>query len=345
MWPVAGVLLGAPVSAELLQAYLPLTGDALETLFFVAFLAPLYGGAALLIREVAVRTGRGWPGTLLIAAGFGVAMPGLIDLSAFTEDADYATGWTELWAPTEAFGLSWHGMVMWSLGHVVMSIGVPLAILDGLAPSTRGRPLLGRVGLVVVGTLFVGVAALVRSDAARSADPTLLQTAGVTAVVAGLVLTGLSRWGRPVPRTADRRAWRSGTASIFGIAVVAVLDLSAPTWTGLVVGAGLALLAAGVLLRAAASRSWGLRQIVAVASGALIGRTLVGFVAPLPPDVPLPAKLIQSTVMLLAVLGVVVLAHRRARRVADDRPCASTAEKARDGRRAVGHLSLRRRSS
>src|SRR6185295_20013559 len=62
---VIALLLAAPVFAELLQSYLPNTDAALDVLLAVVFLAPLYGGAALLIREVALRTGRGWRDRLL----------------------------------------------------------------------------------------------------------------------------------------------------------------------------------------------------------------------------------------------------------------------------------------
>lgn len=310
VWPILGVLFGAPVCAEYLQAYLPATGDVLELVIGLIFLAPLYGGAALLIREVAVRTGRGWPGVLLLAGAFAVAMPGLIDLSAFTEHAEY-TGWDELWAPTEAFGLSWHGTVTWSLAHVVMSIGVPLALLDALAPVTRGRPLLSRPGLVVTALAFVAVAALIRSDAPPDAIPTVVQTLCVLAVCGLLVLAALCPWGRPIARTRDGRAWGRATAFGFGVAVAAIVDLTAPTWTGLVLAVALASLAAAVLTWAARSTSWGLPQATAVACGALVGRTLVGFLAPLPPGVDLAAKLGQNVVLLVAAVLVVRLALAR----------------------------------
>src|SRR5262245_28276303 len=94
--PVLGVLFGAPICAEFLQAYLPSTGDAGVMLASLGILAPLYGGAALLIREVAVRRGLGWPAVLLLAGAFGVAMPGLVDLSLFTEHLDDFAYWDDL---------------------------------------------------------------------------------------------------------------------------------------------------------------------------------------------------------------------------------------------------------
>src|SRR5690625_7448857 len=79
--PILCVLLGAPVTAEFLQAYQALTGDPVAVAGAIVFLAPLYGGAALLIREISVRTGRGWPSKLILAAAFCLAIPGLVDLT------------------------------------------------------------------------------------------------------------------------------------------------------------------------------------------------------------------------------------------------------------------------
>lgn len=90
---ILAVLLLAPVSAELLQAYLGDLGGPVSLIFVVLFFAPLYGGAALLIREISVRTGRGWRGRLLLAAAFGVAMPTVIDLSLFTPHRDDVDDW------------------------------------------------------------------------------------------------------------------------------------------------------------------------------------------------------------------------------------------------------------
>lgn len=74
----------------------------------LVILSPLLRGAALVIREVAVGTGRGWPGILLLAAAFGVIRPGLVDLSLFTEHKPDVTGRDELWPPTSVplFGIT-----------------------------------------------------------------------------------------------------------------------------------------------------------------------------------------------------------------------------------------------
>lgn len=309
-----GVLLGAPVSAELVQGYLDVTGDLAESLFLVVFLAPLYGGAALVIREVAVRTGRGWPGILALSWAFGVAMPGLIDLSLFAEHRPDVRGWEELWSPTAAGGVSWHPAFTWSAAHVVMSIGVPLALLDALAPSTRGRSLLGWKGVVALGVSCVGVAALIRRDAAPGSVPTPQQTVCVLVVVGLLVALALSPFGRSMGRRYDGRRTSTasvGLAGLVGFAVMASLDFPPPTWAGLGLAVVLTLSLGGAIAGAARFRPWGTVHVTSLACGALVERTLVGCLSPLPPGVGPSAKLVQAAIVLAGVATVSALAVRR----------------------------------
>ncbi len=143
---VVSLLLGAPVCAELLQGYLDITGDLGGALFLVVFFAPMYGGAAVLIREVAVRTGRGWPGRLLLAAAFGVLMTTVIDSSTFTPAVPEIDYWDDIMSSTLIGGVSAYALTTWVLGHALMSVGAPLAVVEGLLPAGRDRPWLGRTG-------------------------------------------------------------------------------------------------------------------------------------------------------------------------------------------------------
>src|SRR3712207_2128446 len=74
------------IGAELLAAYSDSTGRPAEALFAAGFFAMLYGCPALLIREVARRTARGWPTMLLLSAAAGLLQAGVIDQSLFIDD-------------------------------------------------------------------------------------------------------------------------------------------------------------------------------------------------------------------------------------------------------------------
>ena len=67
IWPALGLFFTGPLVAEFLLGNLPI-----KLLPALIVLAPMYGGGALLIREVARRTGRGWPSILLMGMAYGI---------------------------------------------------------------------------------------------------------------------------------------------------------------------------------------------------------------------------------------------------------------------------------
>jgi hypothetical protein len=303
---ILGLAFGAPICAEFLQAYLPSTGDAPMLLLSLLILAPLYGGAALLIREVAVRRGLGWTGVLLLGAAFGLAMPGLVDLSLFTEDRADVSYWAEQRRATlvPGLGVAVFPMISWVAGHVLMSVAAPLAVLDSLAPGHRGRPLLGRGGIVVTAVLAVAAALLIRSDAVvLSGEPGAARTAIVVVAVLALVILALTPAGRRVVPGRGRPVpvW---TVAVAGLLVMMSIDLLPATWLGAGLLSVLLIGAAAGLRWCSAVTAWSTRQVAALAAGALTGRTLIGLLAPVPDGVSVAAKLGQNVVLLAAVLGL-----------------------------------------
>ncbi len=67
MVPAIALYFLAPLVAEYLLGDFPLT-----YLPLLLLLAPMYGGGALLIREVTRRLGRGWPTMMVLALAYGV---------------------------------------------------------------------------------------------------------------------------------------------------------------------------------------------------------------------------------------------------------------------------------
>lgn len=310
---VLGVGLLAPVTAELLQAYLGDLGGVVGLAFFVAFLAPLYGGAALLVREVAVRRGLGWPGRVILGAAFGLAMTTLVDLSTFTRSNPDIAYWDDLMSTTAVGRFSVFALVAWVTGHVVMSIAMPLAVVETLAQEPR--PWLGRPGLAVTAVLMVAVAVALHLDArdgggVRVSTVDLLVSAVLVAGVGGLAFT---RWGRPLGRrtgTAPAPVW----CAVAAFVVVAAFDLVPISWLGVAVD--VALLAIGGLLvaRWSVTSAWGERHVAGLAFGALLSRTMVGFLAPLPAHTSWAEKIGQNTAYLALVVVLGVALERRTRR-------------------------------
>ena len=250
---VTALLLGAPVFAELVQSYLDITGELGGTLFLVVFMAPLYGGVALLVREVAVRTGRGWPGRLLLAAAFGVLMPTWVDLSLWTpQTAEEIELWGDIRGVSVA-GVSVLALSSWALGHVVMSVAAPLAVVEGLLPAGRDRSWLGWFGITVLTLLGVGVAALVRFDEEGPAAETSVTGFAVSlALAAALAALAFTSLGRPVGAVDGRRTWGPAALGATAFGLMAVFDLAPASWVGLVMVWGSAVTAGPERARAGA---------------------------------------------------------------------------------------------
>src|ERR1700761_9703971 len=71
----------APLVAEYLLGDLPL-----KLLVALVALAPMYGGGALLIRELVRRTGRGWPSIFALGAAYTLVEEGFTTQSLFNPD-------------------------------------------------------------------------------------------------------------------------------------------------------------------------------------------------------------------------------------------------------------------
>lgn len=327
--PITAVLLGAPITAELLQAYLPLTGQLAQSLVAMVFLAPLYGGAALLIREVTVRAGQGWTCTLLLAAAFGLAMQGLIDLSMGGQENPAIPYWSSLRDPTliPGLGVSVFPTLAWTTGHIMMSVGAPLALLHALAPAHRGKPLLGRLGMSAVLLAGTVIGIQVHIDGRRMFDylPPLGQVVGVLAVITvivGVALSPLGKAARPArgsePVAAGLHSPASRGRSVPAALVVTagatakmVIDLLPSTWLGVAILVAILTAMSFALRWCSRARHWEAREVGLLGVGVIIGAILIGLLSPLPAGVTPTVKIMQGMVLLGATVVAMTLVLRR----------------------------------
>ena len=96
----AGLLVLSPICAEYIVGYDDSTGDPVALVGNLVIFVPLYGGPALLIRELSRRFGVGWPGIIALAAAFGIAEAGIIDQSLFSDSYRDIPYWDEMSLPT-----------------------------------------------------------------------------------------------------------------------------------------------------------------------------------------------------------------------------------------------------
>jgi hypothetical protein len=153
--PAIGLFFVAPLLAEFLLGDLPI-----NLLGALVILAPMYGGGALLIREVARRNGKGWPSIFLLALAYAIFE------EAFTTQTLFNPNYLHLnlhlldHAYIAALGISvWWTIFVLTL-HTVWSISVSIALVEALVPDRATAPWLGWVGLAVTSVFFVLAAAV-----------------------------------------------------------------------------------------------------------------------------------------------------------------------------------------
>ncbi len=146
----------APAIGELLS------GSAPPVEFFNPFsillLSALYGSGALLARELALRWGKRWPTILTLGLAYGIVEEGLMVKSFFDP------AWMDLgllgvygrWA-----GVNWVWAVMLTLYHAVVSIAIPIMLVELIYPGQRDEPWLGRRGMRTV-SILLGMDVLIR---------------------------------------------------------------------------------------------------------------------------------------------------------------------------------------
>lgn len=140
----------------------PLVAEYLLGDFSITFLspmimmAPMYGGGALLIRELARRAGRGWPTILLLGCAYCLIEEGYTTQTLFNPDAFglHMHLLSHAWMPALGIG-AWWTLFMLNV-HPFWSIGVSIALVEGLFPSRARNPWLGNIGVAVAAVLFAG---------------------------------------------------------------------------------------------------------------------------------------------------------------------------------------------
>jgi hypothetical protein len=149
-WYALGALvLLATVLAEALTGSTPVP-KLVNPLTF-AFVAGNYGACAVLLREATVRWKKGWASALLIGAAFGVESEGL-GAKTLIDPRGSVLGTSQLYSYW--LGVNWVPFVSLTLFHAIFSMGVPILIVELLAPRAKGKRLLGDSGLALTVVIF-----------------------------------------------------------------------------------------------------------------------------------------------------------------------------------------------
>jgi hypothetical protein len=165
----------------------------------------------------------------------------------------------------------------------------------------------------VTALLYLGAAALVLSDHLRDEkdQASAAQVTGSLVVVALLASFAFVARRQLPPR--DTAVPKPLVVGVLSLIAALAFNFVPPSWPG--VAAGLAVLAVSAASIAHLSRSghWGGRHVVALATGALLARAIVGFFAVPLGDVPPLAKYTHNIVFFVgaALLGVWAVSRNR----------------------------------
>ena len=224
--PAIGLFFLAPFISEYLLGDFPLT-----KLGYLLILAPMYGGGALLIREVVRRSGKGWPTLLLLAFAYAILE------EAFTTQTLFNPNYLKLnlhllspaYIPELGIG-GWWTIFVLTL-HTVWSISTSIALIEACVPRRATKPWLGGIGLTVDSLLFV-LAAVASTRFQMKNDPFRASKAqfavsGIVVVVAAVVAFLLP--ARPAG-TSPSPAPSSWLAGAIGLIAGSLFLIVPPAW-------------------------------------------------------------------------------------------------------------------
>lgn len=322
--PVWGLFLFAPYCAEFLVGYQGPVVDPLGLLVGLFLLAgPLYGTAAILIREITRRTGRGWPTMLTLSAAFGLVQAGLIDQALFNHEFAGDTYWQVLPSVIPGLGIDLSQLLVFVVGHMIWSFAAPIAVVESWVPRSVTRPWLGPIGLGITAVVYLAAAVFFNHEfvakAGFHADPVrLIGTAAVVVALVGIAFA--------IPRLSKHdsgsRAPRPSWVGLVSLVLIAGHILAREPEPGewarpSLAAAVLVLVVLGIVpLRWSRRPGWSVTHVLAAASAPLLAYALLAFAVP-PQDATMTAKYASNVIALVALIALLAVGYRRSRRDVD----------------------------
>jgi hypothetical protein len=289
--PIAVLIFISPVLTELLMGVVHLSN-----LWLLAPEMSVYGTAALLIREVTRRRGRGWGTLLLLGIAYAIAEECVILQTSLTPqffppafDANF--GW--------AHGVQWIYLTAMLWYESVNAIVLPIYLTEILFPAQRDELWLSENGLAITAGIFtlasIGVWQLWSRVGLQRYGPSayevpLLYIVAALVVIAVIVASTLlmRRPGRRVKKTERPapRPWLVWLMSFgFSLAwffLIVLAYLPATSLNGIFplipIAAGLVWVGIGLLIlqHISSTADWGDRQRLALIFGASVASMLGG---------------------------------------------------------------------
>lgn len=309
--PAFVLVLLSPFVAEFLL------GDfAIDAIWLILIVGPMYGAGALLVREVTRRLGRGWPTMLLLALAYGLLEEGVAIQTLFNPNYLGLHLLREAYVPALGIGGWWTAFVLTI--HTVWSISVPIALTEALFSDRRTTPWLGNIGLGVT-TLVLAVGGVFMYLVTRHQDPfsaSTVQVASVWVIIAIVVAIALRCPRATSPRTGTAPSpLLVGIATlVFGAAVMTV-HKAIHGWPLVAAQTAVVVIMAVVLFAWSRRATWTPLHTLAAAAGPLIVYAVNGF--PQPPVVGSKGTidLVGNAIFAAIALALLIAALKRERQL------------------------------
>ena len=315
--PAPGVFLFfiAPIIGELLSGSTPLNKFFNPlTLLFLCF---LYGGGAIIARELTLYWGKGWPTLLTLGVAYGIIEEGLLVKSFFDPH------WKDLGALGTYgrwLGVNWVWSVQLTIFHTIFSIAIPILIVSLLFPKRRAERWAGPRTLLLLIVMFVLVVVLGFLFLSPYHAPL------VPYLVTLVIVVGLLGLARYLPRsitvtksTEVAQPLRFGLVGFLGTLTLFLSSWILPTtllpfWVALLLILLLALAVGFAILHMSSNvQGWTGRHQIALVSGALAFFVLLAPITEIA-HWQSSQSLTGLTFVALVIAGLLYLLNRRIRK-------------------------------
>ena len=270
--PGLGLYILSPVVAELVLGSSP----PLTFLFFGWIDLLMYGGGAVIIRELVRRWGKGWPSILALGVAYGIAEEGLAIRSFFNPNWGGAVG---LAGYGYVGGINWFWATEMAVYHSVVSITLPILLVSVAYRSRQDQAWIPGGSLVRVAIGFVASIlvcwAILPFAVGGGALLGCVAAMAVCYLVARRLPAGVSwpaGWGsggtRPAPKPSTVLRLSLAVTTLSFVLVFA-RGFGLPFAAASVLLVAIVLAMAAWLLRASAGTGWSDRHNVAVPLGVM----------------------------------------------------------------------------
>jgi hypothetical protein len=318
--PPLVLLFLAPAVSQMLSA--ELAPASFFSVFGLTVLPLIYGGGAILVRDLVRRWRKGWVGLLLLGAVYGIIREGLMLRSFFDpfwqgiETLSYYGRWA---------GINWVWSIERIIYHSVISVGIPVLLTEIMFPEFRNKVWLGKWVTIVLAIVFA-MNIIFGYFFGTDYPAGVLQywlTAAVAAVLFFLAwkLPGESALAKEISIKSPFFFWLTGFLGTVAFMVIFWMlpDTSTPAPLTIVLGIVLVAFVTWLVMRLSGNTgAWDDRHRLALASGPL---TIFILITPI--EELFRSREGSTTGMMLVGLGALILLVWLARR---------TIKRANDGR-------------